>query len=200
MAVDTGPPWNIPYIEPTDLVRSYPAADEAQALAIAAGLSAAGNPGIGTNVVQAVKTDTFETTTTSFEAITGLSISITPSSDTSKVLLILNVKGASEQDVSNSTALFRVMRGSTAIGIGDSAGNRTRSTGSLSTRTTGASGILLADTAVLLDSPNTDSSVTYSVEILTVAGRAFVNRSQTDSDVAAIGRTVSSITAVEVAT
>jgi hypothetical protein len=38
---DTGAPWNIPYVEPADLVRDYPAADEAQALAIAAGLSSA---------------------------------------------------------------------------------------------------------------------------------------------------------------
>lgn len=39
---DTGAPWNIPYIEPSDIVRDYPAADEAQALAIAAALSGAG--------------------------------------------------------------------------------------------------------------------------------------------------------------
>ena len=38
---DTGAPWNIPYVEPSDLVRDYPAADEAQANAIAAALSAA---------------------------------------------------------------------------------------------------------------------------------------------------------------
>ena len=38
---DTGAPHFIPYVEPTDLVREYPAADEAQALAGAAGLTAA---------------------------------------------------------------------------------------------------------------------------------------------------------------
>lgn len=43
---DTGAPWNIPYVEPADLVRNYPAANELMADAIAAGLSAAGTDAI----------------------------------------------------------------------------------------------------------------------------------------------------------
>jgi len=38
---DTGSPWFIPYVEPGDLVRDYPAASEALGTAIAAGLTAA---------------------------------------------------------------------------------------------------------------------------------------------------------------
>ena len=38
---DTGAPWNIPYVDDSDLVRDFPTADEAQALAIAAGLTSA---------------------------------------------------------------------------------------------------------------------------------------------------------------
>jgi hypothetical protein len=56
---DTGAPWNIPYVESTDLVSDWPADSLALANAIAAGLDDAGNAGIGSNVVQAVKTDTF---------------------------------------------------------------------------------------------------------------------------------------------
>jgi len=39
---DTGAPWNIPYVDPTDLVRDYPQASEDLADAIADGLDAAG--------------------------------------------------------------------------------------------------------------------------------------------------------------
>jgi hypothetical protein len=56
---DTGNPWFIPFAEPSDLVRDWPALSSAVGTAVAAGLSAAGNAGIGSNVVQTVKTDTF---------------------------------------------------------------------------------------------------------------------------------------------
>jgi hypothetical protein len=39
---DTGAPWNIPYAEPAELVRDWPALSEDVAEAVAAGLSAAG--------------------------------------------------------------------------------------------------------------------------------------------------------------
>jgi hypothetical protein len=55
---DTGAPYFIPFAAPADLVRDWPDLSEDVALAIASGLSAAGNPGIGSNVVQTVKTDT----------------------------------------------------------------------------------------------------------------------------------------------
>lgn len=38
---DTGAPWNIPYIDPTDLVIDYPVANEDMADAVAAGLTSA---------------------------------------------------------------------------------------------------------------------------------------------------------------
>jgi len=84
---DTGAPWNIPYVASTDLVSDWPADSLALANAIDAGLDAAGNAGIGSNVVSVTKTDQFTTTSTSFVDITGLTATINVSDASSKVLV-----------------------------------------------------------------------------------------------------------------
>ena len=150
-------------------------------------------------VVSTTKTDVFSSTSSSFTAITGLSASITPSSATSKVLVMLNIKGCSTQATSSSNFNYRLMRGATAIGVGDAAGSRNQVTGSIGTRSTGSETILMADTAVILDSPATTSATTYSVQgrsNTTVAW--YVNRTQEDTDSAFYPRSVSSITLIEV--
>ena len=57
--------------------------------------------GIGSNVVQTVKTDTFTTTSATFEDITGLAVTITPTSASSKILVLCSLQwggsGASPQ-------------------------------------------------------------------------------------------------------
>jgi hypothetical protein len=87
---DTGAPWNIPFAEPSDLVRDWPALSEDVADAVAAGLTAAGNAGIGSNVVQATRTTSFAVSSTSPTDWTDITVSITPTSATSKVLVIIN--------------------------------------------------------------------------------------------------------------
>jgi len=81
---DTGAPWNIPFVAPTDNPRLFPAADEAQALAIAAGLSAAGY------VKQVVfATDSTNRTTTSASLVSAtISVTITPELDDSEIIVI----------------------------------------------------------------------------------------------------------------
>ena len=64
--------------------------------------------------VSATKTDHFETTNTSFTDITGMSVSITPSSSSNKILVMSNVF-ASHGDA----AVLQALRGSTVIGSGD---------------------------------------------------------------------------------
>ena len=54
------------------------------------GLSSGANGGI-IQVVQSVKTDTFSTSSSSFTDITGLSATITPSSNSNKILVILDL-------------------------------------------------------------------------------------------------------------
>jgi len=95
---DTGAPWNIPYVAPTDNPRVYPAADEAQALAIAAGLSAA-----LIKVSQVQTTTNFSTSSTTNVDLTGVTVTVTPSAATSRFLLMFT---ANVESSSNTGQLF----------------------------------------------------------------------------------------------
>jgi hypothetical protein len=192
---DTGAPWNLRFPAPSDLVRDAPVAFENLADDVAAGLSVA-NVGIGTNVVQAVKTDTLSSTSTTFTAVDGLSVTITPSAATSKVLVIAYVNGSSGNG-DGEGASFRLMRGATPIAIGDADGSRDRVTGSLTVRGTAAG--VKAVTVSFLDAPATASPTTYSIEGRAVAGTFRINRMSDDINTSFYPRTISSITAIEVA-
>jgi hypothetical protein len=193
---DTGPPWNIPYVEPTDNPRVYPAASEDLAEAIADGLDAAGNAGIGSNVVQTVKTDTFSTSSTSFVTVTGLSVTITPTSATSKILVVGQIGAGSGND--NDVAPVKITRGATDIYVGDAASTRIQGVfGGRSPLNSG--GWLNSYSIVFLDSPDTTSPVTYNVVTRSTAGgfTSFINRSGADTDGVSV-RGASSITVIEV--
>jgi hypothetical protein len=192
---DTGAPWNIPYVDPTDLVRDYPQASEDLADAIADGLDAAGNPGIGSNVVATTKTDEFTTTSTTFTAITGLTATITPSSNTSKVLVLVNL-GYVDVNSNTRPAHVRLMRGATAIAIGDASDTSIRTT--MTWKTTINSGS--PGGIAFIDSPATDLAVTYSLEVRTDSATPTVSINRSGSATGDLdGRTVSSITLIEVA-
>ena len=148
-------------------------------------------------VKSVTKTDTFQTTSGSFVDVTGLSVSITPQSSSNKILIHVCVSGDGRQ--SQARANFRLMRGSTAICIGDAAGNRERSTFGIyrpnDDHTT--------ETASMthLDSPATTSSVTYKVQVEngnSNGDNVSVNRAYSWSDSTAHPATTSSITVMEV--
>ena len=65
------------------------------------------------------KTDTFISSSTSYTDVTGLSLAITPSSTSSKILVICHLGTVSNN---NHYSGFRFVRGSTSIGIGTSGG------------------------------------------------------------------------------
>jgi hypothetical protein len=196
MADNTGAPWLLPYPESTDLVRDGAQDIEALATAVASGLTAA-NRGIGTNVVQVVKTDTFSTTSTSFTNVTGLTATITPSSDTSLILVMFRLMAARDNTVNNMQT--RLVRGSTAIYVGGAAGVRTPNLGPADV-TTGTQIRNLS--ASFLDSPATASPVSYSLQVRRSdggAGTVNVNRGASDTDDQNRSRTASNIVLVEVA-
>jgi hypothetical protein len=191
---DTGAPWNIPYVAPSDLVRGYPSDSEDLADAIALGLSAAGNAGIGSNVVQTVKTDTFTTSSTSFTNITGLSVTITPTSDTSKILLLVSL--ALSPAAVNSTASWQIDGGNAATAyLGTGGNNAVSHLNRFGSSAEAFSRSAANQVGVYLDDPATTSSVTYSVQVKTTAGTASVNK---DSQTSGL-RSASSIIAIEVA-
>ena len=83
---------------------------------------------IGSAVVQVkstTKTDTFSMASTTFADITGLSVSITPTSASNKIFIVATVAQGAE---SVYTGNLRLMRDSTAIGVGATAGSRISST------------------------------------------------------------------------
>jgi hypothetical protein len=157
--------------------------------------------GIGSNVVQTVKTNTFTTTSTSFATATGLSVSITPSSTASKVLLIAQLS-VGMNSFGSPQGQWRFSGGNSTTYVGGAAGSRTRAVwGGF-----GRSGIedttrpmLLSFSMVVLDSPATASSVTYNVQVKTPSGTVHLNKSSEDSDTSSYVRGASSITAIEVA-
>ena len=200
---DTGAPWNIPFVEPTDLVRDYPAADEAQALAVAAGLSAAGNAGIGSNVVQTVKADTFSTSSSSFVDITGLEVTITPTDASSKILLLATINFSNSNEADGNVGHIRLLADASPVFVGDAASNRTQASATTGEQVIASyrnGGSQASSGLVFLHSPTTVSPVTYKVQGRRgTNGSLFVNRSGFDGDVATQARTVSSITVIEVA-
>jgi len=148
-------------------------------------------------VVQTTKTNTFSTTSSTFVALTGLSVTITPSSNTSKILLIASITSGYG---SSAGGQFRFTGGNAGNYIGDSSGSRTRATfGGYAEGTSSVRVVAMAQTATYLDSPATTSAVTYGLEVRRASGTAWVNR--VDSDVNDANRTMgaSSITAIEVA-
>jgi hypothetical protein len=149
-------------------------------------------------VVSTVKTNTFTTSSGTFTDVTDLSVTITPTSATSKIL-IQAFTNYSFTDNSNQ-AFFRVLRGSTPLAVGDASGSRISATFSSSGAwNTPGYGTNQA-TVVFLDSPNSTSALTYKVDCRRgIGGTLTVNRDGIDSDNANHGRTVSTITVMEIA-
>jgi hypothetical protein len=145
-------------------------------------------------VVQTVKTDTFSTTSGSFVDVTGLSASITPSSASSKILVLAHVVG-NGLGASNHL-VCRLLRGSTLVYAGDAAGSRAQA---FFTAITADANSAETGVAVLLDSPNTTSSTTYKIQALTNGGTAYVNRTSSDTDSLVRIRSASSVLLMEIA-
>ena len=148
-------------------------------------------------VLQTVKTDTFTTTSTSFVDVTGLSVSITPATTSSKILILVHAYGGNA-GTSSANALTTLVRDSTEVFIGDAASNRIRSTTTIGP-TRSATGYGYSMHISYLDSPSTTSSTTYKLQAKAADSGTFVlGRDGDDADQANEGRTPSSIIVMEV--
>jgi hypothetical protein len=148
-------------------------------------------------VVSTVKSDTFTTTSGSYVDVTGLSVSITPTSATSKILVLFQVNGS--QEVGAGRASLKLLRGSTVIDAGDVAGSRTPALGGFSSIDQSVPSTPVSGN--FLDSPATTSSTTYKIQVAMNAGSgtAYINRTMQDSDNANQIRMASTITVMEIA-
>tara|TARA_R100000664_G_C2657538_1_gene75271 strand:+ start:19 stop:534 length:516 start_codon:yes stop_codon:yes gene_type:complete len=161
------------------------------------GLAYSGMPtGSVLQVVQAVKGDDTNFESTSFTDISGVTVNITPKFSTSKVLVQVSISG--EQADDTHVTHFRLMRGSTAIGVGDSAGNRTQGSFSIDSYGAGSLSIVSAHFHYL-DSPATTSQTTYKLQGLSSDGIFYVGRNQDDSSGFENIRTPTVITVTEIA-
>jgi hypothetical protein len=148
-------------------------------------------------VVSTTKTDTFSTTSTSYVDVTGLSVSVTPRSTSSKVLVTGHIQ--LNQRNSNTNGVYQITRNGTPIAIGDAAGSRKRVTGSYRPGDSNSNGGMTQLAFEYLDSPSTTSTVTYQIQIVSNTGTLAVNTAADDADNSTNSRAVSTITASEVA-
>tara|TARA_Y200000002_G_scaffold146935_1_gene121428 strand:- start:863 stop:1420 length:558 start_codon:yes stop_codon:yes gene_type:complete len=152
-------------------------------------------PGHVIQVKQAVKSDTQTTTASDFVDITGLSVSITPSSTSSKILVYSNVVCVGT--VGAAGAWTRIVRDSTAIGVADTAGSRIRAAAFGYAPDGGDS---RQHATMFLDSPSTTSATTYKIQFsANGTNTAYINRTQNENDSNAYARGISSITVMEIA-
>ena len=199
---DTGAPYFIPFADPTDLVRDWPALSEDVAEQVALGLDAAGG-------LVAVKSAIFTGTQTNATAaganfaVTDLSITHEVA-DASNKLIISAFLGAVGASGAQSEGCLAVAVDGTLIAVGDSPGSRTAVTagGQVKVNTTGdlAATVTSMPAATFVYVPGAGSK-TYTVRAVnmgTATNTIFVNRQESDTDSGDRTRAVSSLVIQEV--
>jgi hypothetical protein len=113
-------------------------------------------------VVQTVKVDTYSSTANTWTDVNGLSVSITPTSISSKVLVMCNwytgIDGSTNPDI-----MARLARNSTAIGIGNNGG--TDNVSAIPISGTQSTYVTFNSSVTYLDSPASTSAITYKLQM-----------------------------------
>ena len=137
-------------------------------------------------VVSTTKADVFSSSAAGFTDITGLSLSITPTSATSKILVQVVVSVG----IAAGNGLFNLVRNSTNIA---------QSTGSTTNQTMvanqGGAYDMQTMPIIFLDSPATTSATTYKIQINPQSSIKYINTRATDNYYGG----VSTITVMEIA-
>lgn len=144
-------------------------------------------------VVSTTLTTTFTGVSTSLADITGLTLSITPTSSSNKIFLIYSVQYIASAGNASGIAL---LRDAIVVGAGATAGSRT-SVNSSAIRTSDLVSIMSSSNQYF-DSPATTSATTYKLQYYVQAGTFYLNRTVTDADAANTSRASSTITAIEI--
>ena len=145
--------------------------------------------------LQTIKTDTFDSSSTSAVDITGLSVTITPKYATSKVLVMFNVHIVGD----DSRTGLRLLRGSTTLSIGDASSNiKMTAIGYFSNNTSPSAYNGGLTSHVILDLPATTNATTYKLQGQVLPGFR-VNKTRYNTDNGNASRGVSTITVMEIA-
>ena len=162
---------------------------------LASGAITAGSLPTGSilQVVSATKTDTVSTTSTTYGDISGLSVSITPSSTDSQILLMATLT-MSESAVVRTFLKFA--GGNSGTGYEGDSGTGIQCGTGFGPRIND-SWMFMAVPMLYLDSPATTDSTTYSVQWRVDTGTTKLNGSHTSDSSSPLA--ASTITAMEVA-
>jgi plastocyanin domain-containing protein len=135
-------------------------------------------------------TTPFTSSSTTNTIVTGLSVSITPSATSSKILVIAHINGTN--DVGTEGMYMQLQRDSTAIAVGT--GGSTNNSTSLY-ESVGAAFAVSNVAITVLDSPASTSAITYAIYGRNnAAGTFYVNRTKASST----DRFASTITVMEI--
>jgi hypothetical protein len=149
-------------------------------------------------VVQSVKTDAWNTSSTSPVDISGMSVSITPTSSTSKIMVCVNLKWS----IYGHGDIY-LYRDSTKLYYGDAYGIQTQSTlHGYGSGSYGSDYDLTAGSVEYLDSPSTTSLVTYKLMAAVPHSASYqiaVNYCRPNENGAYNSRMASTITLYEIA-
>lgn len=135
------------------------------------------------------------TWTTISDGTTNFSVSITPTVNTSKVLLFIDFTGAF-----TTTGYWKIQRNGSDCNVGTGAtGNQVNATGGMMGNAATAY-VYSSFKYVYLDSPSSTSAQTYTIQAYTGNGAStlYVNRSGTDTNSNACYRYTSRLIAIEV--
>ena len=163
----------------------------------AGGLPSGSNGGI-IQVKQTLKTDAFSMNSNNMTDLTGMTVTITPSSNSNKILIVTNLTYGGQ---ANGYFGVNLLRGSTQLGLSTAAtGNQLNFSFAIATGNNDNDYYKCQNASYsYLDSPATTSATTYKLQGYSYDSRYFyLNRGHSVSDAAYIHRSTSSITAYEV--
>jgi hypothetical protein len=160
-----------------------------------------GYGGFKGNILQVQSSHKLDTTTfgNAYGSVSGLSVSITPKFNNSKILILLNVHtGVSVANTSN----LKIQRNGTDILLPTGIGTRIPSHSSVNNPTTTPTFTLLTQSISLVDDPQTTNEIIYTTQARIHGSGAvgYINRQAADADTLFYSRPISSIIAMEIMT
>jgi hypothetical protein len=156
-----------------------------------------GGAGVGKilQVVSTTKTSNFSTSSGSYVDITGYSATITPSSTSSRILVISNFFAGG---TSAEYPKFKLVRNGSDIFLGDAYGSSSRASAGMYPAAQASSQIVSVATSYV-DSPASTSALTYKWQVFTFSGRTIYVGSTPGSGDANNVAVPSTITLMEIA-
>ena len=194
---DTGAPHFIPFADPTNLVRDWPALSEDVAEAVADGLDAAGGlVAVKSAIFTGVQASTIDAG--SAVDITDLVLSHAVSDAANKVVLIAIVGQVAASNIVRGVG-GQITAGGTPVLLGDADGSRVR-VQSMFGEATGTGGRIAGNLIYgAVHTPGTTASVEYKAQAISVgSGTIFINRSNSDSNSTSFARSASTLILMEV--